>query len=180
MVSYRIIEWFYIESSNGFIQNYRTVRCERLGVGMEMGRRAGWSPWPRRWLGQDATEGMWILIHGADATVSSYTGCATTQERWWLSALQGERWWQRQSGTVCMLILSRSRVCSLRLWQHLHCPQFSAAWVTWNVHKTVGLWWGVVFLFALKSGGCSDIVVRKSPSCFNNGIQIGVFTILLP
>ena len=33
-----------------------------------MGRRAGWSPWPRMWLGQDATEGMRILIHGAGAT----------------------------------------------------------------------------------------------------------------
>ena len=46
---------------------------------MEMGRRAGWSLWPRRWLGQDAAERVWIQIHGADATVSSYTGYATTQ-----------------------------------------------------------------------------------------------------
>ncbi len=68
MVLYRIIRWFYIEPSNGFIYNYRAVRCGGLGVDMEMGRRAGWSPWPSRWLEPYSTAGMWILVHGAGAT----------------------------------------------------------------------------------------------------------------
>ncbi len=35
---------------------------------MEMGRRVGWQLWPRRWLGHEGPEGMWIQTHGAGAT----------------------------------------------------------------------------------------------------------------